>query len=201
MTGVNIIARYNLQVDDASELSPAEELSLLNEVYYEVADDRDWEWLKATASGNTSTSVPYIALPTDFKKVLPNKDSKSVVFVGTSFQEYEVIPFSSRREHRNEGGFCYIDVPNQRLVFTKQPTSVEAVEYDYILRPPALSLITAPLVSTDRMGECLAYGMASRFYAIEQTDKGNSYANENKVEFLRILSDLATEDANVKLSI
>jgi hypothetical protein len=42
---------------------------LLNDVYGDICDDRDWEWLKATATGTTSTTVPYIALPADFKKM------------------------------------------------------------------------------------------------------------------------------------
>ena len=197
----DIIARYNLQVDDASELSSDEELSLAQEVYDEIANDRPWEWLKATYTGTTSTSVPYIALPSDFKQISPNKDNNSVVFVGSDYSEYKVIPFSSRRDYRDMSGFCYIDVANSRLYFTLQPTSAMAVEYDYIKRPAALTLATAPLVTTDQFGKLIAYGMAAKFSNIEQSEKDSSYQRENSVQYARLLSDLQIEDANIKLSI
>lgn len=197
----DIIARYNLQVDDASELSSDEELSLAQEVYDEIANDRPWEWLKATYTGTTSISVPYIALPSDFKQISPNKDNNSVVFVGSDYSEYKVIPFSSRRDYRDMSGFCYIDVANSRLYFTLQPTSAMAVEYDYIKRPAALTLATAPLVTTDQFGKLIAYGMAAKFSNIEQSEKDSSYQRENSVQYARLLSDLQIEDANIKLSI
>lgn len=201
MIGSDIILRYRLQVDDASELSDAEEIALLNEIYTDVTDDREWEWLKAPATGNTSISVPYIALPADFKNVVPNKDGKSVIFIGTDYNEYQVIPFSSRRDHRDQDGYCYIDVPNQRLVFTLQPTSVKAVEYDYIKRPAAITVSTAPLITTTKFGDMIAYGMAAKFTPIENGNKMTSYANENQLRFKSILLDYATEDAMIKLSI
>lgn len=200
MIGTDIIARFNLQVDDSSELSSTEELDLANEVYTDIANDRQWEWLKTTATGTTSTSVSYIALPSDFKEITQNKYNKSVVFVGTDFQEYIVIPFSSRRDYRNQDGFCYIDVPNQRLYFTLQPTSAKAIEYDYIKRPTALTTSTAPLVTTDQFGNLIAYGMAAKFNPIEQSDKSSSYRQENQIEYTRILSDVQMEDTNIKLS-
>ncbi len=131
----------------------------------------------------------------------PNKDGRSVVFVGTDFSEYTVVPFSSRRDYRNQNGFCYIDLGTSRLYFTLQPTSAKAVEYDYIKRPAALTLSTAPLVTTDKFGTMLAYGMAAKFNPIEQSEKATSYQRENKAEYLKMLSDHAMEDANIKLSI
>jgi hypothetical protein len=200
MTGEDIILRFELQVDDASELSSDESLALLNQVYSEVQDDRPWEWLKTVASGTTSTSVPYIALPADFKLISPNKDNESVIFVGTDFQEYKVVSFSNRRDYRNQDGFCYIDIPNSRLYFTLQPTAAKAVEYDYIKKAAAITTSTAPLVTTDSFGSMLAYGMAAKFPSIEQADKGTSYATSNQTEFRNRLSDFAVEDANIKLA-
>lgn len=194
-----IIERFRLQVDDATELSSDEEVALANEVYNEICNDRPWEWLKGEASGTTSTSVPYIALPSDFKELAPNKYLKSVVFVGSDYQEYTVVPFSARREHRDQDGFCYIDVPNQRLVFTKQPTEAKAVEFDYIKKPTDLTTSTEPVLTTAQFGNLIAYGMAKRFPSIEQAEKGTSYAGENAAEYKRILTDLQFEDSNIKL--
>jgi hypothetical protein len=197
----DILLRYALQTDDASELSSTEQLDLAQEVYDEIQDDRDWEWLRATATGTTSTTVSYVALPSDFKKLMPNKDNKSVVFVGTDYQEYLVIPMSSRHDYRNMDGFCYIDVPNQRLVFILQPTSVRPIEYDYIKRATALTPATSPLVDTTQFNNLIAYGMARKFVNIEQTPKDVSYARENRDEYNRILSDFRLVDAEIKLSI
>lgn len=199
MIGSEIIEDFNVQVDDASELSSAEELVLLNKVYKEVANDRPWEWLKVTATGTTSTSVPYIALEADFKEMALNKDNQSVVFVGTDYQEYKVVPFSSRRDYRDQDGFCYVDVPNQRLYFTLQPTSAKAVEYDYIKRPADITTATSPLFNST-YHPIISYGMASRFPSIEQAEKGSSYSKENRDEYLRILSDMQMEDSTIKLS-
>jgi hypothetical protein len=197
----NIIARFNLQVDDSSELSSDEELALANEVYIDICNDRDWEWLKTTATGTTSISVPYIALPSAFKKLSTNSYNESVVFVGTDYQEYKVIPFSSRRDYRDQDGFCYLDMVNRRLYFTKQPTTAKAIEYDYITEPTALTLSTTPILTTDQFGTLIAYGMAAKFNPIEQTDKAVSYRTENTIEYQKILSDYRIEDSNIKLSI
>lgn len=200
MTLSEIVEKFELQVDDSSELSDAEAYDLANDVYTEIQNDRDWEWLKATATGTTSVSVPYIALPADFRNIAPNKDNKSVVFVGTDYQEYVVVPFSSRRDYRDQDGYCYIDIPNQRLYFTYQPTSAKTVEYDYIKVAPTLTANTSPLM---RMGmhKIISIGMASKFNPIELTDKPNSYRNENLIEYANLLHQLALEDARIKLSI
>lgn len=199
MTASEIIARYELQVDDASELSSDEELDLLNEVYDEIANDRPWEWLKTTATGTTSTTVPYIALPANFKQLSVNQYNKSVIFVGTDYQEYEVIPFSNRRAYRNQDGFCYIDVVNQRLYFTLQPTSAKSIEYDYISRPTHLTLGTSPLFDSDN--KIIAYGMAGRFNNIELSEKASSYQRENYAIYQNMLSEMRIEDSNIKLSV
>jgi len=200
MTGTDIIARFNLQVDDSSELSSSEELDLVNEVYSDVSNDRPWEWLRATATGTTSTSVSYIALPSDFREVKANKDGISVIFVGTDYQEYKVISFSDRRSYRNQNGFCYIDIPTQRLYFTLQPTTAKAIEYDYIKIPTVLTTSTSPLFR-EGFHKIIAYGMAARFNPIELSDKSTSYMRENTGRYLEILSDMRIEDANIKLSI
>lgn len=200
MTGNEIAEKFYLQIDDSSELSTQETLDLANDIYNQVCDDRDWEWLKKTASDVTSVSVDYITLPTDFKKILPNKDDKSIVFVGTDYQEYVVVPFSSRRDYRNEDGFCYIDIPNRRLVFTLQPTSVKTVEYDYIKIQDDLTSSTSPLFRSAHH-KVIAYGMAANFNVIEQTDKSTSYRKENLALYESTLSDMRYEDAAIKLSI
>ena len=199
LTTADIISRYNLQVDDSSELSSDEELALANEVYNTICNDRPWEWLKKTYTGVTSITVPYVALPADFKELSPNSDYKSVVFVGTDRSRYIVVPLSSRRDYYNTDGYCYIDIPNQRLYFMKQPTEVKDIEYDYVSYPAALTLGTSPLFNSS-YHEMISYGMAAKFSNIDQEDKSKSYKTDNKKEYDDFMFNLRTEDANIKLS-
>lgn len=71
--------------------------------------------------------------------------NSSVVFVGTTFSPYLVIPFSQRNNYRNASNVCYIDIPNQRLVFTLQPTSAQAITYDYIKVAADILIGTSPI--------------------------------------------------------
>ncbi len=198
MIGSEIITRFNLQVDDSSELSDTEALALANEVYDDICNDRPWEWLRKTYTGTTSASVPYIALPADFKAVMANDENSAVVFVGTTRDEYTIVPYADRNTYRNIGGYAYIDLVNSRLVFTLQPSSARAVEYDYVKVQDALTTTTSPLF---RLGfhKIIPYGMAAAFNPIEQTDKANSYQPENQDKYDNVLADMAMEDAHTKL--
>jgi len=219
-----LLNKFYLQVDDSSQLSDDEALELANDVYNDVANDREWEWLKASATGTTSTTVDYIALPSDFKNIVPNYNryginfgsagvpvgysgdngseygSTAVVFVWSTYTPYLVIPASQRMNHRDTSGFCYIDVPNKRLVFTKQPTSAEAIQYDYIKIPTDITASTSPIFDA-RFHKILAFGMAVQFNLLEQTDKALSYYKENSIQYEKTLGQMQMQDALIKLSL
>lgn len=206
MLNTEIIARFRLQVDDATELSSDEELALEQEVYDEVCNDRPWEFLKKTKTDTTSTSVPYVALPADFKMIALNSENESIVFVGTNYDKYKVVPFSSRRDYRDMDGYCYVDKTTSRLYFTLQPTSAKSIEYDYIHIPTELTLgstliTNEPIVRTTSFGNLLALGMAAKFNPIEQSEKQSSYRAENLADYRAKLEDLAVEDAYIKLAV
>ena len=74
MTGAEIIQKFELQVDDLTELSSADELDLLNKVYKKVLGEKPYECTKKSGSGTLSTSVPYVTLPADFLFFVPNRD-------------------------------------------------------------------------------------------------------------------------------
>lgn len=200
MTTTDIIKRFELQVDDSSELSSSEELDLANEVYDDIQNDRAWEWLNAEFSGVTSTIVNYVDLPVDFRNIIVNSDGESFVYIGTDYSKYKVIPFSKKREFKDKDGFCYIDIPNKRLVFTKQPIEILNVEFDYTAIASALLFVSSPLFR-DGFHKIISYGMAAKFNPIELTDKTVSYQKENQIEYFKMLSDMRLEDINIKLSL
>jgi hypothetical protein len=202
MIASGLIIKFELQVDDTTDLSSTEELALLNKIYFKVCSDRPWEFLKKEATGTTSTSVSYIALPSDFEFVLTNYDEEAerlapVVFVGTDFRPYEIISWSDRRRYRDQDGYCYVDIANSKLYFTKQPTVAEAVEYDYKSTPTALTISATPLIPT-RFQDILVHGMAVDDTILQQSDKAKSYAPENQVKYKGIFDDMCYWDANLK---
>lgn len=199
LTWTEIIARFQLQVDDSSELSSDESLVLANEIYTEIQNDRNWEWLKKTYSGTTSTTVPYVALPTDFKTLSPNKYGTTIIFIGSNFQEYKVVPYSNRRQYRDTDGYCYLDIPNSRLYFTKQPTSAQAIEYDYVMVAPELTTATSPLF-IETLHDVISYWMASKFDPIQLTNQGESYQRINTGLYWQKLTQLRLLDAKTKLA-
>lgn len=113
-------------------------------------------WLRKSFSGTTSSTVPYVSLPTDFKTLSSQYDGVSIVYVGTQPRKYRVISYDNRRDYTNTDGYCYIDIPNSRLVFTKQPNAAETLEYDYICVAPLLTASTSPLF-TENLHDVISY--------------------------------------------
>lgn len=210
-TTQEIITSFELYVDDATELSSAEELTLANKIYRKVLNNRPWSFLKKSFTGTTSTTVPYIALPTDFKFIISNNNytdntidnapvsSAVVVFVGTTYEPYRVVNWSDRRQYRNQSNICYIDPVSSRLYFTIQPTSSQTVEFDYVYKPDDLTLITRPVWDAD-FDDIITHGMASEDYIIQQFDKAKSYSQENQLKYNNYLLDMQYQDAQFYLN-
>lgn len=204
MTGAELIDLFHLQVDDTSELSSTEELDLLNRIYQEVMTDRPWEITKKSFSGTQSTTVPYISLPSDFAYLTANYNfterdmpgERPVVFVGAQYDPYKVVSWSDRRQYSNDSNTCYIDIANNRLYFTVQPTSAQAVEFDYHSVPTDLTLDTSPVFPT-RFHQVLVFGMAVNSEIIQMSDKAKSYAPENKARYDKYLGDMCYWNANL----
>lgn len=180
-------------MDDSTDLSSDEELALLNKVYQKLCADRPWEFLKKEATGTTSTTVPYVSLPTDFQYVTSNYDQEDtsvlpIVFMGSTFTPYKIISWSTRRSYRDKSGYAYIDIPNSRLAFTVQPTG-EAYEYDYMSFPPALTLTDEP-VFPERFHDMLYHAMCVEDNIIQMSDKAKSYAAENQQKYKSYFDDL-----------
>ena len=204
MTKSETLTKFQLYMDDTSELSSDELSDLYDKVYSEVCTDRPWEFTKREYSGTASISVPYIALPSDFAYLVSNanktentyESSKPVIFVGTNYEPYEVVSYSDRRQYRDKDGYCYIDIVNSRLYFTKQPDSAESVEYDYCAVPTALGLSDSPAFPA-RFHDIIYHGMCVDSFIIQQSDKAKSYAGEHTQAYKRYLTNMAFWNANL----
>lgn len=204
MTGQEIITAFELQVDDMTELSSAEELTLLNRLYKKVCAARPWEFTKKTGSGVLDTSVPYVSLPADFLYFVANHNytgndeyaGRPVVFIGTRRQPYYVVSWSDRRQYASRNDVAYVDLANSRLVFTTQPITADAYEFDYHASPAALALGTSPIFHAD-FHPILQFAMATEDFVLQQSDKAKSYETSNQKRYDSYFEDLAYWNAQL----
>lgn len=196
MTKTQIITKAKLYLDDSSELSDQEWSDLFDKFYRIFNSSHVWEGTKSEASTTTSTSVPYVALETDFLFLTNNysytdasyEANRPVVFRGSNYTPYEVVSWSDRRRYRNSDGYAYIDIANSRLYFTKQPTAAEAVEYDYHAQATALTDSDSPWFPAE-YHDWLYHRMVSDDYMIQQSPKAKSYAAENRAAAEEIMQN------------
>lgn len=204
-TATQTIKEFELYMDDMTELSSTEELALYNKIYQKVCSEKAWEFLKKEASLTTSTTVPYVSLPSDFSYLTQNYNytdtvtdeaERPVVFLGANFEPFKVVSWSDRRQYRNQGGYAYIDIANSRLVFTKQPATAKAVEFDYISVPTDLALNETP-VFPERFNPIIYHGMCIDDNIIQMSDKAKSYKTDHQVKYSQYLSDMARWNARL----
>lgn len=204
MTSSEIITKFELQVSDITELSSAEELYILNRVYNKVMTSRNWEILKTYKTGTMSGSGVdgyYVTLPDDFSHLSPNalwtdntmetqqNSSPVVVFIGDNRSPYYVVNYSDRVQYLGKTGYAYVDIANNKLVFTGTPVSTTYL-FDYIKVAPALTSSDTPLIPA-RFQDILVYGMAVEDTILQLSPKATSYAVENQGRFESMLLDLA----------
>lgn len=204
MTKSEIITKAQLYLDDTSELSTQEFSDLFDKMYRKINADRPWEGTKTEGTGTTSTSVPYISLPTNFLFLTENYNftdssehsSRPVVYRGSDFRPYQVISWSDRRRYRNKDGYAFIDWANSRLEFTEQPDSAEAVEYDYHAQQTALTDNDSPWFPAE-FHDVLYHWMVADDFMIQQSDKAKSYARENMQAGDKIFDSMCYWNANL----
>lgn len=204
MTSSEIINKFELQVSDVTELSTAEELYILNRVYNKVMSSRPWEILKTPYSGTMSgsgTDGMYITLPSDFAFFSQNaqytnntisyqgNESPVVIFVGSNRTPYYVVNYSDRVQYLGKTGYAYLDIANNKIVFTGTPVS-NTYLFDYIKVPATLGSTDEPLIP-ERFQDILVYGMAVEDTILQLSNKAESYAPENQAKYDSMLVDLA----------
>lgn len=204
MIGSEFLTKFELYIDDTTELSSVEEYGVLNKRYRFVLNDRPWEFLKKEATGTTSTSVPYVSLPSDFAYAVADGNHSTsdyeartpIVFVGTALRPYKIVSWSDRRQYKDNDNYCYIDIANERLYFTKQPTSAETYSFDYIYNPDDITANTSPVFPA-RFHDMLYHGMCVDDFIIQQSDKAKSYASENLASHDAILEQMRYWNSNL----
>lgn len=203
MTTQEIIKRFELYVDDGTELSSQEELDLLNQKYTDVWTNRPWEFAKKPFS--SAISGVSVALPTDFAYITENgqytdvsmnnvngNSAPKIVWVGSN--KYQLVNWSDRKQYEGQAGYCYVDIRNSLLVFTESVSGT--VEFDYVFFPEALGLSDAPLFPT-AYHQVLVHLMASDDYIIQQFDKAKSYSAENQAKANYWLEKMQLWNANI----
>jgi hypothetical protein len=204
MTKDEIIEKAKLYLDDSSELSDAEWSDLFDKFYRIFNSSHTWEGTKAEGTGTTSTSVAYITLATGFLYLTANANmtdasyeaGRPVVYRGSTYRPYQVVSWSDRRSYRDQEGFAFIDIPNNRLEFTKLPTVAEAVEYDYHRQMPELAGSESPWFPAE-YHDWLYHRMVSDDFMIQQSDKAKSYAKENRAAAEEIMNNAKWQNSQL----
>lgn len=198
-----LITDFELQVNDVTELSSSEELSILNRVYQKVCADRPWEFLKTSSSGTMSGSGIdgyYITIPSDFGYFYDNNTytdntisaqnnaSPKVIFIGSNRTPYQIVNYSDRVQYLGKTGYAYVDLVNSKIYFTGTPVSTTYL-MDYIKIPPLLTTSDYPIFN-GRFHDILVFGMAVDNEIIQLSPKAQSYAPENQVKYNEYLKDM-----------
>lgn len=206
MTGQEIISKFELYVDDMSELSTDEELALANKVYHKMCDDRDWEILKKEASGTLDTTTT-ITVPSDFSHILANYSYTNnaisteinakpiVVFVNDV--PFQVVNWSDRKQYNNVNNICYLDVRSGQIVFPVAQSASATYTFDYKAVPEDLTLATSPIFPA-RFHDGIFHGMCVEDMIIQLFDKGRSYAAENQSLYASYIRDMAMWNAQLQ---
>lgn len=209
MLSSEIITGFEQYVDDATELSSTQELTLLQKVYDQVCMDADWEFLKAVASGSFALTTPNIALPADFSHLCENNSYTDntqstennavpkVIFISSAYTPFQVINWSDRRQYRNQNGYAYVDLPNSGITFTATPAAIDTYEFDYIKTPAALTLVTSPLMPV-RFHPMLYHLMAIDDEICLRFPRAQSYAVDNKARADSYKADMAMWNASLR---
>lgn len=195
-----IIKQFRLYTGDMTELSNAEEYNLLTKVLNELYRNRDWEFLRKTASVTltTNTSGP---LPADFSRVMmnyiENEDNrmpdKAVAFV--SGYPIEFIPKGSASYLK--GRYAYIDLVAKTVVVTEGAATGTAVTFDYKYVPAKITDNTGVIAIPSEFHDQIAQVMAIDNDIIEKTEGGRSNIVNNSLIKANLIKDLSYLNARM----
>jgi len=198
-----IIKRFELYVDDGTELSSQEELDLFNQKYTDVWTNRPWEFAKKPFS--SAISGVSVSLPDDFAYITENgqytdvsmndvngNSAPKIIWIGSN--KYQLVNWSDRKQYEGKSGYCYVDIRNLLLTFTESVSGT--VEFDYVFFPESLGLSDEPLFPA-AYHQVLVHLMATDDYIIQQFDKAKSYSAENQEKANYWLEKMQLWNANL----
>jgi hypothetical protein len=204
MIAKEIIKKFEVYVDDGTELSSEDELDLLNKVNADVYTNRPWEFSKKAGSVAVVNGV--MALPADFSYVCENAsytetstnnligDSvPKIIYVGE--KRYNLINWSDRRQYIGKSNFCYVQMSDKKIIFTDGVSGT--ADFDYVFFPVTLGINDAPLFP-EIYHHILYHLMATDDYMIQQFDKMRSYAGENQAKANYWLEKMQMWNANLQ---
>lgn len=204
MAASDIITKFELQVNDVTELSTSEELMILNRIYQRICNDRPWEFLKKSRTGTLSGSGVdgyYISVPEDFSyfyenftwtnnaAIINSNQAPKVIYIGTNKSPYFIVNYSDRHKYLGNTGYCYLDITAGKIFFTGTPVST-AYSMDYVIYPDTLLANSEPVFPV-RFHDVLVYGMSAENEIIQLSPKAKSYAPENLTLYNQYLADMA----------
>jgi hypothetical protein len=118
--------------------------------------------------------------------------------MGTDLAPYKIVNFSDRRKYLGSLGYAYLDLANDKIMFTGTPT-LTAYTFDYIKVPTDLIASTSPVIPT-RFQDIIPYGMATENDIMHQSPKAESYMRENQARYNQYLDDMAYWNAQLILN-
>lgn len=200
-TATEIIEAFELQVNDVTELSTAEELIILDRVYQRICASRYWEFLRTVGSGTMSSDATsyYITIPDDFSFFAENAQytdntmeyngnaTPKVIFVGSTYEPVQIVNMSDRRQYQNTC-VAYVDWVNNKIRFTTTPSST-TYEFDYIKKPAVLTANDYPVLP-GQFHDMLAIAMAVENDILQLSEKARSYQRENEAKLKSDMDNL-----------
>lgn len=194
-----IIKQFEVYVDDLTELSSAEEYSLLSKVLDTIYNDRSWEFLRkaGTAVTTTATTAP---LPADFVSFMNNYTEdpynnipeKAVVYVGNV--PYQIIPMGARNQFVG-GNYAYADILAGTITFTISVGSNQTVTFDYKYQPSAITSNASIIALPATFRRYIPQVMAIDDDIIQKMEKARSNYDANMAVFNKLMRDLAHYNA------
>jgi hypothetical protein len=194
MTKQQIITKFELYMDDMSELSTTESEQLFDKVYNKVNSSRPWEGTKAEFSDTAPITLPddFLFLTQNYNYTNENEyGSGPVVFVNGD--AIPVVNWSDR--NRYTSGVAYLDMRNNMLEF-KDSNDGKTVSFDYHASMPTLLNTESPWFPAV-YHDVIYHGMCVDEFMIQLTDKAKSYAQEHQKQYDSYLSQLALWNARL----
>lgn len=200
LTATQIIANFEEYTDDTSDLSQAQELALANKIYRKILTNRTWIFLIKPYAGTAAIDANgryYVMLPSDFSYIPVTSGYTDTgeygldktLLVGPNFQPYKMVNYTDRNRYHNVAGFCYLDMPNNRIVFTDTTLPYTDVYFDYVYTPDDMGLNDSPVFPSD-FHQMIQHGMAVDGYIIQIFEKDRAYTNEHMAIFQDYFDDM-----------